>query len=217
MKRGPNNGRCPAEDCRCLADCATGQSAFSLIELLIVAVLILFLTTMYWGGNAASRQRKLQMSCQQNLQKIFVAMQIYANDQAGKFPEVRGASTSEAALDRLVPRYTVDTSVFICPGSGDSSLASGESFLNGKISYAYYMGWHLTNEQAVLMSDRQVDTSPKITGDFAFSTTGRSPGNNHHKFGGNFLFGDGHQELTPPKIPFSLPVPPGIVLLNPKP
>src|SRR5712672_837787 len=91
MKRGPNNGRCPAEDCRCLANCATGQSAFSLIELLIVAVLILFLTTMYWGGNAASRQRKLQMSCQQNLQKIFVAMQIYANDQAGKFPEVPGA------------------------------------------------------------------------------------------------------------------------------
>jgi prepilin-type processing-associated H-X9-DG protein len=79
------------------------------------------------------------------------------------------------------------------------------------------MGWHLTNAQAVLMSDRQVDTNSKIAGDFAFSTTGKSPGNNHHKFGGNFLFGDGHQELTPPKVPFALPVPPGIVLLNPKP
>ena len=216
MKRGPNNGRCPAEDCRCLADCATGQSAFSLIELLIVAALILFLTTMYWGGNAASRQRKLQMSCQQNLQKIFVAMQIYGNDQAGKFPEAPGARTSEAALDRLVPRYTVDTSVFICPGSGDSSLPAGESFLNGRISYAYYMGRRATDEQAVLMTDRQVSTNSKTAGQAIFSSTGSAPGNNHKKYGGNLLFCDGHAEISPASATVSLTLTQGVVLLNPK-
>ena len=56
------------------------------------------------------------------------------------------------------------------------------------------------------MSDRQVNTLPKKAGDYAFSTTGKPPGNNHHKYGGNFLFGDGHMEMAPPQVPFSLPI-----------
>src|SRR5213593_1490826 len=140
MNRRPEIGRCPAGACRRRTGCGSGEKAFSLIEMLIVVALMLFLTTMYWGSNAGSRQRKQLLLCQQNLQKIFIAMQIYANDQGGKFPEVRGAQTSEAALDRLVPRYTVDTEPFICPASGNSTLPAGESFLNRRISYAYYMG-----------------------------------------------------------------------------
>jgi len=79
------------------------------------------------------------------------------------------------------------------------------------------MGARLNDGQQPLMSDRQVNTLPKNDGDFAFSTTGRSPGNNHHKYGGNFVFGDGHMEMTPAKISFSLPIPQGVVLLNPRP
>jgi prepilin-type processing-associated H-X9-DG protein len=216
MKRRPKNGRCPAEQTRCLAVYATGRSAFSLLELLIVAALILFLTTMYWGGSAASRQHKQQLVCQQNLQKIFIAMQIYANDQAGKFPEASNARTAEAALDRLVPRYTVDTTVFICPSSGDSLLPAGESLLGRKISYAYYMGRRVTDEQAVLMSDRQVSTNSKTAGQLVFSSTGTAPGNNHKKYGGNLLFCDGHAELSPAFATVSLTLTQGVVLLNPK-
>jgi len=68
-----------------------------------------------------------------------------------------------------------------------------------------------------LMSDRQVNTLPKNADDFAFSTNGKSPGNNHHRYGGNFLFCDGHMEMTPARIPFSLAITQGVVLLNPKP
>jgi predicted RecB family nuclease len=67
------------------------------------------------------------------------------------------------------------------------------------------------------MSDRQINTLPKSAGDIAFSINGKPPGNNHHKYGGNVLFSDGHMEMTPPKISFSLAVPPGVVLLNPRP
>jgi prepilin-type processing-associated H-X9-DG protein len=79
------------------------------------------------------------------------------------------------------------------------------------------MGQHPGDAQQPLMSDRQINTLPKQSGDFAFSVTGKPPGNNHHKYGGNFLFCDGHVELTPPQIPFSLVVTQGVVLLNPKP
>jgi len=186
-----------------------------MIELLVTVLIILILTTLYWSPNNASRQRTLQKSCQRNLELIYTALEVFANEHSSRFPIVAGAKTSADALDGLVPRYTSDTSVFICPGSRDSSLLAGGSLRNRKISYAYYMGRCMTNTASALMSDKQVDTSPKAAGQLAFSETGKPPGNNHRKFGGNFLFCDGHVELSPAHVPFALPLNPGETLLNP--
>jgi len=218
MKAFGQSGRMPVngfrEVCRVPG---SAQAGFSLVELLITLALMVIMTTMMWGFGSANRQRAEKKACQQNLSKIYLAMQIYSNDYAGKLPEDTNAQTSEAVLCVLVPRYTVDTSVFICPGGRGSALPEGESFRNRRISYAYYMGVHLNDAQQALMSDRQVNTQSKNAGDYAFSTTGKPPGNNHHKYGGNFLFGDGHMEMTPAKVPFSLAITQGVVLLNPKP
>jgi prepilin-type N-terminal cleavage/methylation domain-containing protein/prepilin-type processing-associated H-X9-DG protein len=190
---------------------------FSLIELLITLALIIILTTMMFGFSSARHQRNQKELCADNLQKIFLALQIYANDFGGALPQNTNAQTSEPVLDALVPKYTVDTSIFICPGGRDSQIPSGESLAKHKISYAYYMGCRLTNAQEVLLSDRQVDTQPKRTGEIIFSPNGKSPGNNHHKYGGNFLFGDGSVQSSPPELAFPLAFTPGAVLLNPKP
>ena len=190
---------------------------FSLIELLVVLALLIVMTTMYWGFGSRHNQREQQKACQKNLQKIFIALQIYANDSAGRFPFVTNAQTAEAALDALWPRYTADTASFICPGSKDSALPSGESFRQRRISYAYYMGRRSADTAQALLSDKQVDTTAKITGQAVFSSTGKPPGNNHHKYGGNILFCDGHVELTLWRAPFPLPLTQGVVLLNPKP
>jgi prepilin-type N-terminal cleavage/methylation domain-containing protein/prepilin-type processing-associated H-X9-DG protein len=192
-------------------------AGFSLLELLVVVALILILSTMYWGSTSGSRRRQQQEACGKNLEKVYVALQIYANDHAGAFPEVAGARSSEEALSELVPHYTVDTSSFICPGSKDSPLPSGEAFRDRRISYAYLMGQRATNLTAVLMSDRQVDARAKSAGEQVFSSTGKPPGNNHGKDGGNFLFVDGHVEATPPQLPRSLGITQGVVLLNPRP
>ncbi len=120
-------------------------------------------------------------------------------------------------LNQLVPKYTADTSIFICPGGRDSEIPSGEPLQNYKISYAYYMGRRLDTPEKVLLSDRQVNTAAKSTGDQVFSLDGKSPGNNHHRFGGNFLMGDGSVQDSKAQLTFPLPIEPGIVLLNPKP
>ena len=190
---------------------------FSLIELLVVLALMIILTTMMWGFGSESRQHAAQRACRQNLEKIYVALQIYANDFSGRLPAITNALTSEAPLSLLVPHYTVDTSIFICPGGKDPALPSGVSFANRKISYAYYIDRRLGDAQSPLMSDWQINTQPKRAGDFVFSITGKPPGNNHHKYGGNFLFCDGHAEMTPPQLSFSLVTTQGVVLLNPKP
>ncbi|HEY5297569.1 MAG TPA: type II secretion system protein [Verrucomicrobiae bacterium] len=191
--------------------------AFSLIELLVVSALMIILTTMMWGFASARHQRTQRQLCADNLQKIYVSLQIYANDFGGKLPENTNAQTSEAVLTGLVPRYTADTSIFICPGGRDPQIPSGEPLVNHKISYAYYMGRSLTTPQNALMSDRQINTLPKVAGELVFSPDGKPPGNNHYKYGGNFLFCDGSVQASKPRLAFSLAATQGVVLLNPKP
>jgi len=193
------------------------HGGYSLIELLITFALMLILTVMMFGFGSASRQRSQKKLCADNLQKIYLALQIYANDFKGALPQDTNAVTSEEALDPLVPKYSADTSLFICPGGRDPQIPSGEPLRNHKISYAYFMGCRLDAPAAVLMSDRQVDTQPKYAGEFVFSRDGKPPGNNHHKYGGNFLMGDGSVQASGPQLTFSLAAAPGVVLLNPKP
>jgi prepilin-type processing-associated H-X9-DG protein len=187
-----------------------------MLEMLVTVAIILILTTMYWGSNSGARQR-LQNGCQQNLQKLYVALQIYGNDQSGKFPVVPTARSSEDALDVLVPRYDSDTSIFLCPASGLSPLPPGESIAKHKIGYAYYMGRSAADSSEALMSDGQVDTLAKTPGQLIFSDTGKPPGNNHKKYGGNLLFCDGHTEWIQAHVPISLSLTQGVVLLNPRP
>ncbi len=190
---------------------------FSLIEMLITLAIILILFTMMYGFGSRSNQLTQKKKCQANLLKMYIALQIYSNDSHGKFPMVTNARTSEEALDVLVPRYSADTGIFVCPGSKDSALPSGESLRQGRISYAYYMGRTAAEGESVLASDKQVDTQAKLPGDKVFSDNGKFPGNNHHKYGGNLLLCDGGMKSSPPASTIALPLSTNVVLLNPKP
>jgi prepilin-type processing-associated H-X9-DG protein len=185
--------------------------------LLIVVALILIMFVWLWGRSSSSYQRKQKLACQQNLQTIYIALQIYANDHDGAFPAKPGVRTSEEPLSLLVPRYSSATAPFICPGSKDARLPEGEPFEKRKISYAYYMGRRASDAADALLSDAQVSDAAKGKGQPVFSTDGKKPGNNHNKHGGNLLFCDGRAEMIPSRAPFSLALTQGVVLLNPKP
>src|ERR1035437_9073194 len=87
MKRGLNTVRCSGEGSHRLQSVeASFPDGFSLIELLAVAAILLLLFTLYWGSSTTDNQRRqAQKDCQSNLQKIYMAMDIYANEHAGKF------------------------------------------------------------------------------------------------------------------------------------
>jgi prepilin-type N-terminal cleavage/methylation domain-containing protein/prepilin-type processing-associated H-X9-DG protein len=192
-------------------------AAFTLIELLIVVALMVVMYTMLYSFGSSAHQKTQKELCADDLQKVFLAMQIYAND-FGVYPRATNAQTSEQVLNALVPRYTADTSIFICPGGRDSTIPPGAPLTQNKISYAYYMGRDTNSAPGdFLMSDRQINTQSKNVGDQVFSLNGKSPGNNHHKYGGNVLFCDGSVQPTDPIATFSLAFSNGIVLLNPKP
>ena len=186
------------------------------MELLITLALIVVMSVMLYGFGSRSNQQRQLKACQKNLQNIYLALEIFANEHERRFPVQPGAKTSEEALAVLVPKYTAATDAFICPGSKDSRLAPGEALTGRRISYAYFMGRSLEEGTNVLLSDRLVDTQPKPKGAPLFSTTGRAPGNNHHKYGGNFLFADGRQETLSPTASGPLIWPENVVLLNPR-
>lgn len=203
---------------RQLRDRPAAIAAFSLIELLVVVAILVVLTTLYWGyGNGKSRRDRNLESCQRNLEKIYLAMEIYAHDNKDRYPVVTNAQTAEDALATLVPRYTSDTETFLCPASGDTPPAAGKSGRDWKTSYAYYMGRHATDVDTVLMSDKQVDALSKGKGDTVFSETGKPPGDNHGKDGGNFMMCQGAVVSSRDDAPFPLRFAPPVVLLNPKP
>jgi prepilin-type processing-associated H-X9-DG protein len=189
----------------------------SLLEVLLVMVIIFILFTLYLGSGSKSAQEKRLAACQANLQTIYAALTTFSQDNNGRLPALPGAQTSEAPLSLLVPKYTTGTEFFICPGGSDKPLPDARPFADKKISYAWYMGRALADGAgAPLVSDAQVNTSPKTPGQQVFSLDGKKPGNNHRKFGGNFLFCDGNVQYTPAVLTFALPLATNVILLNPK-
>ena len=188
---------------------------FSLVELICVAAILMILAALYYGRSSGDRQRELRAKCSQNLQQIYISVQLYANEEQGRTPVVLGARTSAAALALLVPRYTSATRSFICPGAKDPKDLPVENFARQTISYSYYMGQWITNANGLLLTDQQVNTQAKSSGQLVFSTDGKGRGNNHHSFGGNLLFADGRVETIGPRTPQFMPITPAVKLLNP--
>ena len=190
---------------------------FSLVELLVVMAIGLVLYVSIYGPSSASGQAKRRAQCAQQLQQMHQILTLFAGEHDGAFPAARG-STSEGALSQLVPLYTTDTSVFICPGSGHAALPGAQPFADRRVSYAYCAGLERdADPAAMLVADALASTGAKLPGDALFSTTGTAPGNNHRTAGGNILFVDGHVEMPGTLAPRALPIPPGATLLNPRP
>ena len=199
------------------------KAAFSMIELLLVVAILAIVIVLYlnYFNPASSRRDRDLTSCRENMERIYLAMEIYAKDNKDKYPVVTNAQTSEEALALLVPRYTSDTTIFVCPAmastmSMEPQPTAGQGLRDWKGSYAYYMG-RLATDSAIVMSDAQVDTNPKGQGDTVFSENGKPPGNNHGKGGGNFMSCDGGVVSSGLNAPFPLRFTKPIVLLNPKP
>ena len=198
--------------------CVPKADGFSLIELLCTVAIIVILYSLYFTSGSGHYQARQKALCRQNLEHIYVALKMFAADNNGSFPVATNATTSEAPLSLLVPRYTSVTGIFICPGSKDRQLPEAQPFARRKISYAYCMGRTINDgADQLLMSDALVDAHPKQSGQMIFSTDGKKPGNNHHRFGGNLMFCDGQIQSSPARAATSIAIPAGATLLNPKP
>ena len=192
------------------------RGGFSLLELLCTIAILTILTVLITTHGGASAQKKARVACEANLEKVSLALSLFQSDHHGSWPFLSGATNSEIVLSLLVPQCTTETAIFICPGSKDPALPEGQAFAGGIISYAYYMG-RPTNDDpgAVIVTDRQVNAGPKTPGQPLFSGTGRPPGNNHGKTGGNLLLDNGAVQFSGPIAARDFPLNGQLRLLNP--
>jgi prepilin-type N-terminal cleavage/methylation domain-containing protein/prepilin-type processing-associated H-X9-DG protein len=192
---------------------------FSLVELLIVMALVACAYAFMFGPGTSWSQGRAKVRCAAQLQQMQVALSLFAAEHEDAFPSAADVTGSEPALSQLVPLYTTDTSIFICPGSGQSALPGAQPFSDRRCSYAYVNGLRRTaSPDQALASDAQIGTGAKLAGEPLFSITGKTPGRNHRGFGGNVLYVDGRVETQADALAhrdFALPA--GTRLLNPKP
>ena len=185
------------------------KSGFSLVELLITMLIAVSLYAAAVGPTKAYVEKQKFQRCAETLRKLHLTLSLYANEHDGDYPNLAGAGSADEVLSRLVPKYTTDTSLFVCPATGKAA--------NGHADYACTMGLRKdANGDTPLLSDAQVDAEPKTRGAKIFADTEGGPGSNHGKAGGNLIFADGHVETIGPVAPRDFAMPPGTKLLNPK-
>ena len=158
------------------------RSAFTFIELLIVACIIVVLMTILLPVFSKVREHARRAQCQSNLQQIGVALQVYAHDNFGKFPP------KDNQLGPLHP-YLHDLSIFACP----TDFGVQVTLRNGKLtaqSYRYKGGLGADDDPMVaIVSD---------------------PQSINHNGGRNVLFLDGHVKFLRPSVipPLGQPIKP---------
>src|SRR3954464_767947 len=96
---------------------STSCRGFSLIELLISTLIIMVMYFMMFGPGSKYGQARRKSACAANLAQMHMALSLFAAEHDGTFPVMLGATSSEAPLSELVPKYTTDTDIFVCPGS----------------------------------------------------------------------------------------------------
>ena len=171
------------------------QAGFSFVELLFVMLIGVVLYGVMLAPSEATKRKREMAQCAENLRKLHLTLELYANEHDGAYPADRTARRTEDVFRLLTPQYTTDTSFLSCPAKGGG--------------YTYAMGLRKDSGLQILAADR-LATSTLTNGTPLFSKEG-----NHGDGGGNALFTDGHVESLGATAPRELSLPPSVILINP--
>ena len=86
------------------------RNSFTLIELLVCIAIIGVLAAMLVPILSHAREKSRRINCASNLRQLGIALQLYAEDHDGSFPdEISGL---------IVENYISESKIFSCPSDG---------------------------------------------------------------------------------------------------
>lgn len=174
------------------------RRGFTLIELLITAALILVMATLMYSRGSHSFQRRQKAACERNLATLYSSLLLYAeSDPQQRFPDPGpGAASAEDAWNLLIPTYTTDTRVFVCPGTKRDAPPPARKLKTDGSDYAYFGGWKLNeaSQDRPLASDPVQSPLPLTIKATWFPEDG-----NHLEHGGVILWLNGVTEAGGPE------------------
>lgn len=170
-------------------------TGFTLIEILVTIAIVGMLLSFLIPAIGESRERARRALCANNLRQIYVALNLYADDNEGSYPPdvlpgdpiTHRTRASSTAFSYLYPKYTDDFKILWCPSYGttqDSYPRSNSLFIETNYDY-------ITNSTIDFPAERllALDT---------LNYRAENPNHewqsfsNHKGRGGNMLFCGGH-------------------------
>lgn len=195
-----------------------GKEGFTIIELLVAVVVIATLMALLFPVISKANESGKRATCMNNLRQIYLALQMYADDNGEVFPLLdppdwvaNGCGSSRNYENyyhfyALYPKYIDDLKTFACPADEDGD----EIDRAGRINWSYYYfvfewpqdptgtGFVVTNiADNKRLSQKSASSFPVAMDCQSF----QNPKDNNHGRrdttpaiinGGNALFMDGH-------------------------
>jgi prepilin-type processing-associated H-X9-DG protein/prepilin-type N-terminal cleavage/methylation domain-containing protein len=101
----------------------TAPSGFTLVEVLVTITIIMALATIGTIVSKRIRQTSNMVVCMSNMRQIGVAMQIYADDHQGSYPDTSHTASAETAwIYQLEEYFGKFDEVRICPADPNAAL-----------------------------------------------------------------------------------------------
>ena len=195
------------------------QSAFTLVEILIVIAIVGILAAMLLPVFNNARNSARSTACQSNLKQIGLALQLYLSDYSNIYPQVTSVPDNCTFSESLV-RYTKSNEVFTCPMAPNEFYQPGclPDKHEGDITYHYDGGYimNVSDMSSTVMSQTRIRNPTQmislIDGEVPLGLTAPGPGTEpitfdrliemgiqmRHREGANALFVDGHVKWLSP-------------------
>jgi len=161
-----------------------GRRAFTLIELLVVMAIISLLMGLSVGYFLPPKDNINQIKCDSNLKTLFLALQMYADDNDGRCPNpnVPGQIPISVKMKEALQPYVGSEDIFWCPDDPEKEAHPGGSY-----------GWRVTRDPKTSLAGVRLDLlrHPErvmIAGELSHGC--------HQREMINVLYADGHVDLV---------------------
>jgi prepilin-type N-terminal cleavage/methylation domain-containing protein/prepilin-type processing-associated H-X9-DG protein len=122
------------------------RQAFTLIELVVVISLVSLLMGLLVPGLNIIRKKATNVECISNLKELYIAMQLYANDNDGRFPKVTNYNQVPLKIMEILKPYVNTDDIFWCPGDREKESHPGGSY-----------DWRVTHDPKTTLSGVRLD------------------------------------------------------------